>query len=233
MAPRITTSVRDVDTPLGPARLHAWTVARPRALLVLGHGAGRGVDTPDLLGLAAALPLHGVSIVLVDQPWVLAGRGIAPAPAVLDVGWRAALDAVRALKRRPSGVPLLVGGRSAGARVACRTCLDVDADALLLLAFPLAPPSARKSPAALERAVASRAAEIAVPRAARLPVVVVQGERDVFGGPRELRSAWGRGARVVPVPGADHSLRVARGGPDPGPVLLGAALSAVGAARGE
>ena len=118
-APR--TRILDVDTPVGPARLTAYRATRARALVVLGHGAGRGVDTPDLLGLARDLPAEGVAVVLVDQPWVLAGRKVAAAPAQLDLAWVAALRHARRAAGVTRAAPLVVGGRSAGARVACRT----------------------------------------------------------------------------------------------------------------
>ncbi|MGD9955655.1 MAG: alpha/beta family hydrolase [Candidatus Nanopelagicales bacterium] len=216
----------DVETPVGPARLHVHRAPRARALLVLGHGAGRGTDTADLLGLARDLPAHGVAVVLVDQPWVLAGRRVAAPPPQLDQAWVASLAGVRCAAGVTRAVPLVVGGRSAGARVACRTAVAVGGDAVLLLAFPLVPPAARNDPANRAKAVAARAAELAVPWAAGLPVVVAQGERDVFGTAADVVAAL-PAARAVPVPGADHSLAVAKGGPDPAPRLLEAALTAV------
>jgi predicted alpha/beta-hydrolase family hydrolase len=250
-------SVHDLDTPVGAARAHVTALARPRALVVLGHGAGRGVDTQDLLGLAEALPRHGVSVVLVDQPWVLAGRRVAAPPATVDVAWLAVLaalrgDPLRAATGAHRRTPVVVGGRSAGARVACRTAVGSGADAVLLLAHPLLPPAARREGAARERALGVRRSELALPLAAGIPVVAAQGERDAFGSPAELaaalgcpereRDAPGGGHRttagppsvdVLAVPAADHSLRAARGGPDPAPVLLEAALLAVARAGGE
>jgi len=216
--------VLDVATSLGPARLHAYRAPSARALVVLGHGAGRGTDTADLLGLAGELPAEGVAVVLVDQPWVLAGRKVAPAPAALDVGWREALAHVRKAAGVRRDVPLVVGGRSAGARCACRTALDVGAAGLLLLAFPLHPPGR-------PHAVGVRAGELAVPLDAGLPVVVAQGERDVFGGPAEVAAADPR-LLVHAVAGADHSLRAAKGAPEPAAALLAAALAVVGGVVG-
>jgi uncharacterized protein len=227
----------DVDTPTGAARLHVFAVARPRALVVLGHGAGRGVDTADLLGLAAALPQHGVSVVLVDQPWVVAGRRIAVAPARLDEAWLPAVTAARAAARASRRTPLVVGGRSAGSRVACRTVSQVRPDAVLLLAVPLVPPAARASAEREAAARSRRREELRGPLRAGIPVVVAQGSRDAFGGPGELRTALGRrreaAAEVVTVDGADHALQVLRGGVDPSAALLNAALRAVALARGE
>lgn len=210
----------DVATSVGTARLHAYRCRGARAVVVLGHGAGRGTDTADLLGLAAALPEQGAAVVLVDQPWVLAGRKVAPAPATLDVAWREALTHARRAAGVRRDVPLVAGGRSAGARSACRTALDVGAAGLLLLAFPLHPPGRPD-------AVGVRASELAVPLGAGLPVVVAQGERDAFGGPAEVVAA-APGARVHAVAAADHSLKAAKAAPDPADAILAAALEAVG-----
>lgn len=216
----------DVETPVGPARLHAYRATRARAVLVLGHGAGRGSDTDDLLGLARDLPAHGVAVVLVDQPWVLAGRKVAAPPATLDVAWRAVLPHVRRAAGVRASVPLVAGGRSAGARVACRTAVDVGAAGLLLLAFPLHPPGAARDAEALARSVGIRTDELAVPLSAGLPVVVAQGDRDTFGGPAEVADA-AAGVVVVAVPAADHGLRAPRTAAPVAPVLLSAALDAV------
>ena len=185
-------SVREVPTRQGPARLHR-TGRSPRgaATLVLGHGAGGGVDAADLQALAASVRAAGHAVVLLEQPWRVAGRRIAPRPAALDEAW---VDAVRALRR---GGPLVLGGRSAGARVACRTAGALDAAAVAALAFPLHPPGQPER---------SRAEEL---RACPVPVLVVQGDRDPFGTAAEVRRAVGRsrpGVRVVPVPGGDHGL---------------------------
>lgn len=183
-----------VPTPLGDARVHTTAADDPVATLVLGHGAGGGVGTGDLAALASRLPPVGISVLLVDQPWVVAGRKVATPPPMLDRGWLAALDAL-AIQG-----PLLVGGRSAGARVACRTAETVGAAGVLALAFPLHPPADRPS----------RLPELDLPAAAGLPVLVLQGTRDSFGGPADIPAAPGR--VVVPVAGADHSFRVLKGG---------------------
>ena len=233
----VRTSRVDVGTPAGTARLHVSAVSRPTAVVVLGHGAGRGVDTEDLLSLAAALPPLGVSVVLVDQPWVVAGRRVAVAPAVLDVAWVPAVASARAAAGAARRTPLVVGGRSAGARVACRTVASTRPDALLLLAFPLLPPSARRSAEGRAAALDRRGEELGIALRAGVPVVAVQGERDTFGSADDLRTVLtpvGPGvAEVRAVPDADHSLRVRRGGPDPTPELLAAAVRAVALARGE
>ncbi|MBI1757819.1 MAG: alpha/beta hydrolase [Actinobacteria bacterium] len=177
-----------IETPHGPARVHRSDPVGPvRAFLMLGHGAGVGIDTPDLVAVTEAAVATGITVCRVEQPFRVAGRR-APAPArQLDAAWHAVVAAVP----RPAGVPLVVGGRSMGARVACRTAATVGAAAVLCLAFPAHPP---------RRPDRSRLTELA---AVRVPVLVVQGDRDPFGMPP---SAPGRMVHVVP--GADHALRV-------------------------
>ena len=183
----------DVDTPLGPARTHT-TDGGTRGTLVLGHGAGGGVQSPDLLEVTAEAAAAGWRVVRVEQPWRVAGKRIAPAPPRLDEAWRVVLAALRADGRLTG--PLVLGGRSAGARVACRTAADQEAAGVLALAFPLHPPG---------RPEKSRAAELtAVP----VPLVVIQGETDAFGRPEDVAAVLsGRpGASVYAVPG-DHALK--------------------------
>jgi predicted alpha/beta-hydrolase family hydrolase len=186
-------SERFVDTCEGRARVLLHAAANARVTLVLGHGAGAGVDTPDLTTLAATLPAYAVSVALVEQPWRVAGRRVATAPPVLDRAWRAVVPAL------DISTPVVVGGRSAGARVACRTAADLGAAAVLALAFPLHPPG---------RPDRSRWPELAA-AARRLPTLVMQGERDAFGRPGEFPAAAdGPGFAVRAVPGADHSFAV-------------------------
>jgi predicted alpha/beta-hydrolase family hydrolase len=193
----VAAAVSLVPTPLGDARVHTTAADDPVATLVLGHGAGGGVGTPDLAALASRLPPLGVSVLLVDQPWVVAGRKVAAPPPTLDRGWLGVLASLGVQGLRG---PLLVGGRSAGARVACRTAETVGAAGVLALAFPLHPPAGRPT----------RLPELDLPAAAGLPVLVLQGTRDSFGGPADIPAAPGR--VVVPVAGADHSFRVLKGG---------------------
>lgn len=179
--------VRDIDTTRGTARTAvAMPSGRPLALLVLGHGAGGGVDAPDLVALRDLAVPASVRVARVTQPYRLAGRR-APAPAAhLDEVWT---TVVRALVADAPGVPLVVGGRSSGARVACRTAGACAAAAVVALAFPLHPPG---------RPERSRAAELPDD----LPTLVVNGDRDPFGMPRA-----GRSRRVVVRPGERHDLR--------------------------
>jgi uncharacterized protein len=183
----------EVTTPLGPARAHRTEPAGPVVgTLVLGHGAGGGVDSADLLAVAAAVAGRGWRVLRVEQPWRVAGRRIAPAPPRLDEAWTAVLDAVR--EDWLTG-PLVLGGRSAGARVACRTASARSAAGVLTLAFPLHPPN---------RPEQSRAAEL---RGVDVPLLVVQGETDAFGRPAEVAEALtGRSGTVRAVPG-DHALK--------------------------
>jgi hypothetical protein len=183
--------VLELATPHGPARAHLHKAPRPRAALVLGHGAGGGVGAPDLVAATTAALDQGFSVALVEQPYRVAGRR-SPAPAPqLDAAWLAALAQLRAGPLRR--LELIAGGRSSGARVACRTAADAGVAAVLCLAFPLHPPGRGNDPAK------SRLPEL---DAVRVPALVVQGERDPFGIPPPKR---GR-RKVVLVPG-DHSLR--------------------------
>jgi predicted alpha/beta-hydrolase family hydrolase len=174
----------ELDTPHGPARAHLHPVDSPAGLLVLGHGAGGGVGSPDLVGATEAAREAGLSVALVEQPYRVAGRR-SPAPAgQLDAAW---ISVISQLPRE--GLPLLAGGRSAGARVACRTAAEVGAVAVLCLAFPLHPPGKPEK---------SRLEEL---DAVEVPTLVVQGERDPFGLPPA-----GPKRTVVTIPGT-HSLR--------------------------
>jgi len=179
-----------VDTPHGPARAHIHSVPSPRGALVLGHGAGGGVAAGDLVAATNAALAKGLSVALVEQPYRVAGRR-SPAPAhQLDAAWIAVIDHLRA--RRLRGLPLVVGGRSSGARVACRTAQQTGAVGVLCLAFPLRPPRRSGAPAA------SRLPEL---DSVQVPTLVVQGVRDPFGMPPA-----GPQRTVVEVQG-DHSLR--------------------------
>jgi predicted alpha/beta-hydrolase family hydrolase len=197
--------VWDVSTPSGPARVHMHPVGhgRPRATVVLGHGVGRGVDSPDLVAIAEVLPEAGVEVALVEQPWRVRGQRLGGPAPTLDAAWVACLADLRS---RGVGVRRLVaGGRSTGARVACRTVDRVRPDALLLLAFPVWP---ARTPAVLDPP--SRLPEL-VAAARSVPTVVVQGTADRLGSPGEIAVELADEqitARVVPVPAADHSFAV-------------------------
>jgi predicted alpha/beta-hydrolase family hydrolase len=181
----------EVETPHGLARAHIHAVDRPVASLVLGHGAGGGVGSRDLVAATQAALGAGLAVALVEQPYRVAGRR-SPAPAKqLDAAWTAVLDRLRAGPL--AGLRIVVGGRSAGARVACRTAAETDAVGVLCLAFPLRPP--RRSGAT---PAPDRLHEL---EAVKVPTLVVQGVRDPFGLPSP-----GRLRTVVQVQG-DHSLR--------------------------
>ena len=186
-------AVHEIATPHGPARAHVVGQGKV-GTLVLGHGAGGGVQSVDLMAVTAEAAGAGWRVVRVEQPWRVAGKRIATAPPTLDEGWRAVLDRLRADDVLTG--PLVLGGRSAGARVACRTAAEQGAAGVLALAFPLHPPG---------RPEKSRAAELtAVP----VPLVVVQGETDAFGAPADVAAVLSghTGASVYAVPG-DHSLK--------------------------
>lgn len=180
-------SILEIDTPHGTARVHVHHSERPRAGLVLGHGAAGGVSAVDLVAARDAALAESVSVALVEQPYRVAGRR-SPAPArQLDAAWTAVVEHLRA--GGLSGLALVVGGRSLGARVACRAAAKTGAIGVVCLAFPLQPPG---------RQVESRLSEL---EAVALPTLVVQGERDRFGMPPP-----GPSRTVVRVAG-DHGLK--------------------------
>ncbi len=179
-----------IDTPSGEARAQLHRVDDPSGALVLGHGAGGGIEAPDLVAATDAATSAGFTVALVEQPYRVAGRR-SPAPAKrLDEAWVAVLEHLRV--NELEGLPLIVGGRSLGARVACRTLELTGGVAVLCLAFPLLPPRRGDKPPQ------SRLPEL---EAVRVPVLVVQGESDRFGMPPE-----GPDRRVVKVAG-DHGLK--------------------------
>lgn len=180
-----------VPTPHGDARVHvAHPSSDPVGLLMLGHGAGGGITAHDL-GLATEEALRlGFTVVLVEQPYRVAGRKAPAPPAQVDAAWSSVVSQVRigAL----AAVPLIVGGRSFGGRVACRTSSAVGAAGVLCLAFPLHPPG---------RPEKSRLEELT---AVTVPTLVVQGSNDPFGvpDPETLQDE----VTLVVVTG-DHSLK--------------------------
>lgn len=181
---------RRVPTPQGEARLVTDRSRHPVATLLLGHGAGNGIDTPDLEALAKELPRQGITVVRLEQPWKVAGRKVATAPPTLDEALVAAADRLRVR------TPLVLGGRSAGARSAARCARTLGAVGCLALAFPLHPPG---------RPEKSRLPEL---RSAQVPILVIQGERDPMGRPDEFPDDLD----LTVVPAADHSFKVpARG----------------------
>ncbi|MEO9133455.1 MAG: alpha/beta family hydrolase [Jatrophihabitantaceae bacterium] len=179
----------EIPTPAGVGWIDLDRPRGARALLALTHGAGGGVETPDLLAIRSAAVEAGIAVALLTQPYRVAGRRTPPTPGPQDAAWTALIEALRA-RRGLSVLPLVVGGRSNGARVACRTAVRTGASAVVALAFPLHPPG---------RPEKSRLDELV---AAGVPTLVVQGDRDAFGLPPK-----GKGRRVVVVAGADHSLK--------------------------
>jgi predicted alpha/beta-hydrolase family hydrolase len=177
----------DLDTPHGVARAHLHAAGKPVGALVLGHGAGGGVTAPDLVAVTKAAVERGISVALVEQPYRVAGRRSQAPAAQLDAAWAAVIEQLAAGPL--AGLPLAAGGRSAGARVACRTAAATGARAVLCLAFPVHPPGRPEN---------SRLDEL---DAVKVPVFVVQGDRDPFGMPPKRRR------RAVLVVEGDHSLR--------------------------
>ena len=177
----------EAETPYGPARVHLHEAGAPIGALVLGHGAGGGVDAPDLVAVTGVAVEERFSVALVEQPYRVAGRRSSPPATQLDAAWTAVIE--RLAREELADLPLVAGGRSAGARVACRTAAGTGAAAVLCLAFPVHPPGKPEK---------TRLAEL---DAVDLPTLVVQGGSDPFGMPpaAPLR-------RVIEVAG-NHSLR--------------------------
>lgn len=187
----VTETVREIATPQGPARAHVRLPEGPRAALVLGHGAGGGVAAPDLVAAAGTALAMDVAVALVEQPYRVAGRR-SPAPAPrLDAAWTAVVEDLAA--HELAGLPLVTGGRSSGARVACRTATATGALGVLCLAFPLQPPA--------RAGAAARPSRLPELEGVAVPVLVVQGERDPFGMPPAAPG------RVVVRVAGDHSLK--------------------------
>ena len=180
-----------LPTTVGRARLLVGNVKGARGLLILGHGAGTGARTPDLELIADGI--EGVAIIRMEQPWVVSGRQIAPASHLLDEAWLEVL-----LKRNTwlpaaaAALPLVLGGRSTGARVACRTALPLGAIGVLALSFPLHAP---------KKTNRRRDSELEIILQAGLPLHVIQGDKDGFGTPAEFN-----GVDVTVVPGRGHEL---------------------------
>ena len=177
-----------VETPSGPA---AITLDRPagrvRGLLMLGHGASGGVDAVDLVAVRDATLAVGLAVARMTQPYRVAGKRMPPASTVLDAAWIAAVTQVR--RTVGARLPLVLGGRSSGARVACRTAAELKAAGVLALAFPLHPPG---------RPASSRAGELDPAR----PTLIINGDRDTFGVPEPTGLV-----QVVVRPGETHALR--------------------------
>jgi predicted alpha/beta-hydrolase family hydrolase len=187
MAEVASASVVGIETPHGLARAHLHSAADPTAAMILGHGAGGGIGARDLIAATHAALERNVSVALIEQPYVVAERR-SPAPArQLDAAWIAVIEELQ--QHHYEGLPLITGGRSAGARVACRTASATATTALLCLAFPLHPPG---------RPEKSRLDELNL---VKVPTLVVQGASDPFGMPSP-----GPNREVVQVKG-DHSLR--------------------------
>jgi predicted alpha/beta-hydrolase family hydrolase len=201
----VSDDVLEIATPHGPARAHLRRATRPRAALLLGHGAGGSVEAPDLLAAVEAAVASGVSVARIEQPYRVAGRRSAPPAPKLDEAWLAVHAALSADAAAPlAGLPLLSGGRSSGARVACRTATATGAIGVLCLAFPLHPPQRKTD--------AERTTRLPELEAVTVPVLIIQGDRDPFGMPPP-----GPTRTVVTVAG-NHSLRT-------GLADIGAAIS--------
>ena len=179
----------DIATPTGPALADLDKPTKPRALFIVGHGAGGGVDAVDIVAARDACLAAHIAVARITQPYRVAGRRTPPPPKALDPAWIAAAEAVRA-QRGLGSLPIIVGGRSSGARVACRTATEVGAAGVIALAFPVHPPGKPES---------TRIPELELPT---VPVLVIQGDRDPFGMPPPAK-----GRTIIVIAGADHGLK--------------------------
>lgn len=186
-----------VPTPLGPAHAHVMRPPRARGTVVLTHGASGGLGGVDLTAVRDGLVESGWAVAFVQQAWGVAGRRMPPRPVPQDEAWLPVVQALRSGRGRLPG-PLVLSGKSNGARVGCRTAADLAADAVLCLSFPLHPPG---------KPEVSRADELRLPISAGIPLHVVQGERDPFGTPGEVRAELADPAYVTAVKG-EHTIRV-------------------------
>lgn len=183
-------NAQEIETPHGLARAHLHPVAGAKAALVMCHGAGAGVGSPDLVLATEVANESGVSVALVEMPYLVAGRKAPQRASQLDVCFA---TVVRDLRDGPhEGLPLLVGGRSMGGRVACRTAAELDAIAVLCLAFPVRPPVRKGEPPKPDRLHELDGVDV--------PTLVVQGEKDPFGQPTEGPN------RVIASVAGNHSL---------------------------
>ena len=189
-------TVVEVTTPGGPARVHVRRPRGARGTVVLGHGAGGGLKSVDITAAWSALDEEGWATALVEQPWLVAGRRVAGPPPTLDAAWAPVVETLRSHGGALGTVrgPLVLGGRSAGARVACRTAATLGADAVLCLSFPL------HLPGYADRPDKSRAPELRLVTDAGLPIASVQGENDPFGTAAQLAACLPEDA-VYPVAG--------------------------------
>jgi predicted alpha/beta-hydrolase family hydrolase len=181
----------EVDTPHGPARAHVELAETPNGALVLGHGAAGGVETRDLQAAKDVALSEGISVALVEQPYRVAGRRSPAPPKQLDAAWIAVVEHLRIGDLRD--LPLVAGGRSLGARVACRTVEATGAVAVLCLAFPFRPPA--------RRGTAPKPSRLAELEDVAVPTLVVQGQSDPFGIPPAAKN------RTVVTVAGDHGLK--------------------------
>ena len=181
----------EIDTPHGPARAHVRATEQPKGALILGHGAGGGVTSRDLVTAADVAALEGFSVALVEQPYRVAGRRSAAPAHQLDAAWTAVVEHLRADELR--GLPLVVGGRSSGARVACRTAGALGAAGVLSSRSRCSRRAGARAPSLRAGSTSSTPSQV--------PMLIVQGSRDGFGIPPATAT------RIVAQVSSDHSLR--------------------------
>jgi predicted alpha/beta-hydrolase family hydrolase len=171
-----------VDTPVGQARLDWFdAIGTEKAVVVLGHGTATGVEAADLQAIAQALPLRGITVVLMTQPYRVEHNFSVSGESSLDIAWTGIWPHVA-----KSDVPIYAGGRSAGSQVACRTAHKLGASGVVALAYPIFGPGS--------------STEILN---TKLPTLVVQGGADPFGTLANFPKLPGNFETVL-IPGANH-----------------------------
>lgn len=186
----------EIETPLGPAHAHVSRPVRAKGTVVLTHGASGRLTGADLLAVRDGLVEAGWAVAFVQQAWGVAGKRMPPRPVPQDAAWLPVVESLRSGRSRLPG-PLVLAGKSNGARVACRTASTLGADGVLCQSFPLHPPG---------KPEVSRADELRMPVESGIALHVVQGERDPFGSPDEVRAELDDPAYVSAVKG-EHTIR--------------------------
>jgi len=181
--------------------LKVYSSEKPFAVFVLAHGAGAGQMSRFMVEAAGGLAGRGVTTATFDFPYVTAGRKVPDRAPVLERAWRDAIDAARA---RFGDLPLFIGGKSMGGRIASHVASQGDAGPLRGLAFlgyPLHPPG---------KPAQRRDAHLP---AIQEPMLFVQGTKDAFGTAAEIQALLPLLSRatVHEIAGGDHSFKVPGG----------------------
>ena len=165
-----------IETSQGSARITSHHHYK-KIVAFITHGAGKGLDSVDLSSIIHHLDNHGISIVGVEMPWLVAGKKIASPAKQLDQVW---IQVVENLNERYIDYKKIFIGRSTGSRVICRTANLLKPDLILNLAFPLKAPNGKTREEELLSAISTK-----------IDVVTIQGVKDTFGSPSDIKKAVG------------------------------------------